>query len=94
MQLGYFQVMAEPVSTCVQEILEFLPAAIATLRHEVVDTALAFLVAGIPVLNRRVFDLGIIECDQFDDSGMELVFIPPSAQCNLPGNLHRSPCQR
>src|ERR1700712_289029 len=25
MQLGYFQVMAEPVSTCVQEILDFLP---------------------------------------------------------------------
>src|SRR3974390_3024300 len=25
MQLGYFQVMAEPVSTCVQEIFEFLP---------------------------------------------------------------------
>src|SRR5688572_33485696 len=25
MQLGYFQVMAEPVSTCVQEILERLP---------------------------------------------------------------------
>jgi hypothetical protein len=25
MQLGYFQVMAEPVSTCVQLILEFSP---------------------------------------------------------------------
>ena len=25
MQLGYFQVIADPVSTCVQEILEFLP---------------------------------------------------------------------
>ena len=25
MQLGYFQVIAEPVSTCVQEILEFFP---------------------------------------------------------------------
>src|SRR6202030_534534 len=25
MQLGYFHVMAEPVSTCVQEIFEFLP---------------------------------------------------------------------
>ena len=25
MQLGYFHVIAEPVSTCVQEILELLP---------------------------------------------------------------------
>ena len=25
MQDGYFQVIAEPVSTCVQEIFEFLP---------------------------------------------------------------------
>ena len=24
-QLGYFQVIADPVSTCVQEILEFFP---------------------------------------------------------------------
>jgi len=25
MQLGYFHVIADPVSTCVQEILEFFP---------------------------------------------------------------------
>ena len=31
MQLGYFQVMAEPVSTWVQEILELTPAALPRL---------------------------------------------------------------
>src|SRR5690606_34394138 len=31
-------------------------AAVAALRHEVVDAAFAFLVARIPVLDRRIFD--------------------------------------
>ena len=39
---GYFQVIAEPVSTCVQEIFE-LRRALAALRDEVVDTARALL---------------------------------------------------
>jgi hypothetical protein len=31
MQLGYFQVIAEPVSTCVHEIFERLPAHLPRL---------------------------------------------------------------
>ena len=39
MQDGYFQVIAEPVSTCVQEIFDARAAAIAALGHEIVDAA-------------------------------------------------------
>src|ERR1700688_2795211 len=41
-------------------------AAIAALGHEVEDAAAAFGIAGIPVLHRRILDLGIVEGDQFD----------------------------
>ena len=75
MQLGYFQVIAEPVSTCVQEIFELLPEALAALGHEVVDAALAVLVAGVPVLDRRVLDLGVVEGDELDDRRVELVLV-------------------
>jgi hypothetical protein len=75
MQDGYFQVMAEPVSTWVQEILEFLPAAVAALGDEVVDAALAVLVARIPVLHRGVLDLGVVQRDQFDHGGVQLVLV-------------------
>src|SRR5258707_6942081 len=50
-------------------------AAIATLGDEIVDAALAFGIAGIPVLHRRIFDLGVIKRDQFDHGGMQLVFV-------------------
>ena len=46
-------------------------AAIAALGDEIVDAALALGVAGIPVLHRRIFDLGIVERDQFDDRGVQ-----------------------
>src|SRR5262249_6006770 len=49
--------------------------AVATLGDEIVDAALAFRVAGVPVLHRRIFDLGVIERDELDDCGMELVLI-------------------
>ena len=75
MQLGYFQVIAEPVSTWVQEILERAALALAALGHEVVDAALAVLVAGIPVLDRRVLDLGVLESHQLDHRGVELVLV-------------------
>ena len=75
MQLGYFHVMAEPVSTCVQEILRIVAAAVAALGDEIVDAAFAVLVAGIPVLHRRVLDLGVLHGDQFDHRGVQLVFI-------------------
>ena len=75
MQDGYFQVIAEPVSTCVHEIFERAPAAIAALGDEIVDAAAAFRVARIPVLHRRIFDLGVVERDQLDDRGMQLVLV-------------------
>ena len=75
MQLGYFQVMAEPVSTCVQEIFEFLPFAQAALGHEIVNAAAALFVAGIPVLHGGIFDLRVVQRDQFDHGRVKLVFI-------------------
>src|SRR3546814_9125660 len=41
--------------------LRVAPAAGAALGDEVVDAALAVIVAGIPVLHRRVLDLGVVE---------------------------------
>ena len=75
MQLGYFQVIAEPVSTWVQEIFEFVAAAVAALGDEVVDAALALGVARIPVLHRRVLDLGVVERDELDHRGVKLVLV-------------------
>src|SRR6185437_16905395 len=39
-------------------------AAVAALGDEIVDAALAFGIARIPVLHRRIFDLGIVERDE------------------------------
>ena len=75
MQLGYFQVIAEPVSTWVHEILALRAAAGAALGHEIVDAALALGVARIPVLHGRIFDLRVFVRDQLDDRGMQLVFV-------------------
>ena len=49
--------------------------AVAALGHEVVDAALAVLVARVPVLNRRVLDRGVVERHQLDDRGMQLVLV-------------------
>ena len=75
MQLGYFQVIAEPVSSCVQEIFEFCAAAVAALGDEIVDAARAVGVARIPVLNGRIFDLGVVERDQLDHRRVQLVLV-------------------
>ena len=75
MQLGYFQVIAEPVSTCVQVIFERAPLQHAALGDEVVDAALAVLVAGVPVLDRRVLDGRVVERHQLDDRGVQLVLV-------------------
>ena len=45
------------------------------LRDEIVDAALALGVAGVPVLHRRIFDLRIVQRDEFDNSGVQLVFV-------------------
>src|SRR5690606_34717894 len=47
-------------------------AAVAALGDEIVDTALAVLVARIPVLDGGIFDLGIVERDQFHHGGVKL----------------------
>ena len=47
----------------------------AALGDEVVDATFAVRVTGIPVLHGGVFDLRIIEGDQFHHGGVELVFI-------------------
>ncbi len=47
-------------------------AAIRALGDEVVDAALAFLVAGEPVLDGRILDLGILQHDDLDHRGMQL----------------------
>ena len=67
--------MAEPVSTCVQRDLGVAAAAVAPLRHEVIDAALAVLVARVPVLHGRVLDLRVIERDQLDDRRVQLVLV-------------------
>ena len=51
------------------------PAAVAALGDEVVDAALAVLVARIPVLDGRILDLGVVERDQLDHRGVELVLV-------------------
>src|ERR1700716_2899863 len=55
--------------------LRIVAAAIATLGDEIVDAALAFGIAGVPVLHRRIFDFGIVKRDQLDHGGMQLVFV-------------------
>jgi len=50
-------------------------AALAALGHEVVDAADALRIARIPVLHGGVLDVGVIERDQLDDRGVELVFV-------------------
>src|SRR5690606_5128180 len=55
--------------------LGILATAIATLGDEIVDAALAVLVSGIPILHRRILDLGVIERDQFHHGGVELVLV-------------------
>src|SRR3546814_8026616 len=55
--------------------LRVAPAAGAALGDEVVDAALAVLVAGVPVLHRRVLDLGVVQRDQLDHRRVELVLV-------------------
>ena len=50
-------------------------AAVAALGHEVIDAALAVLVAGVPVLHGRILDLGVVERDQLDHGGVQLVLV-------------------
>ena len=49
---------------------------IAPLGDEVEDAAPSLRIAGIPVLDGGVFDLGIVQNDYFHDCGMQLVLVP------------------
>src|SRR6185295_2786856 len=50
-------------------------AAVAALGDEVEDAAATLLIAGVPVLDSRVLDLGVVECDELDDGGVQLVLV-------------------
>ena len=54
----------------------------AALRHEVEDAPAAVLVPGVPVLHRAVLDLRIVQSDELDDSGVQLVFV--ALRCRAP----------
>ncbi len=49
--------------------------ALAALGHEVVNSAAAFLVAGVPVLHGGVLDVGVVERDQFHHRRVQLVLV-------------------
>ena len=55
--------------------LRMMAAAVAALGHEVIDAALALGVSRIPVLHGRIFDLGIVQSDEFDDGCVQLIFV-------------------
>src|ERR1700733_9612 len=52
-----------------------LATAGSALGDEIVDSALAVLVAGIPVLHGGVFDLCVVERDQLDNRSVQLIFV-------------------
>ena len=72
---GYFQVIALPVSTWVQLTLRPRARAQRALGDEVEDPALALGVARIPVLDGRIFYLGVLVRVDFDHRGVELVLV-------------------
>src|SRR6185437_13486369 len=51
------------------------PAALAALGHKVVDAALAFGIARVPVLYRGVLDEGVIQRDELNYRRMQLILI-------------------
>ena len=55
--------------------LRAIALADAALGDEVVDAALAVLVAGVPVLDRRVLDGRVLVRDELDDRGVQLVLV-------------------
>ena len=65
MQLGYFQVIAEPVSTCVQEIFELVQHELLQAGYDtliasgVVLTGGAVVMDGMPELAEQVFNLPV-----------------------------------
>ena len=56
---------------------------LSALGDEVVDAALAVLVAGVPVLDGRVLDLRVLESDELDDRRVELVLVADRRRATL-----------
>src|SRR6056297_4104557 len=52
-----------------------IATAVASLGYEVVDSALAILIARIPVLDSGVLDLGFVERHQLNDRCVQLILI-------------------
>src|SRR5207247_7481271 len=48
---------------------------LTALRDEVVDTAAALFVAGVPVLHGGIADLGVVQSNQFHDSRVQLIAV-------------------
>ena len=71
---GYFQVIAEPVSTWVQEILRARAAAVAALGDEVVDAARPSCRPGTSSARSRYL-IWRRQRDQFDHRGVQLVLV-------------------
>src|SRR3989475_6413829 len=59
------------------------PEGLPALRHEVVDPPLPVLVAGVPVLDRGVLHLAVVQGDEFHDCGVELVLVPHRSGTSL-----------
>src|SRR5438094_9738146 len=51
------------------------PLALAALGHEIEDAASTFFITRIPVLDGGVLNLGVIQCDQLNHGGVQLIFI-------------------
>src|SRR5271167_5169801 len=75
MQLGYFPGDGRAGLDLGPANFRVLAAAVAALGHEVEDAAAALRVAGIPVLDGRVLDLGTVVRDQLDHGGVELILV-------------------
>ena len=58
-------------------------AAEAALGDKIVDASAALLVAGVPVLYGGIFHLGAVFDHDFDDGGMELVFVAHGCGASL-----------
>jgi hypothetical protein len=73
MQEGYFHVTGRAGFDLRPHHLGAVAPAIGALGDEVVDAALAVLVARIPVLHGGILDLGIFLDDDLDHRGVQLV---------------------
>src|SRR3546814_6605240 len=64
-----------PYTTLFRSHLAALALAQRALGDEIIDAAQTLGVAGLPVLHRRIFDLGIVQGDQFDHRGVQLILV-------------------